>query len=109
MDLKEELTSGDKRRAYEALLTEVADKLDAGICSTCGGPRGEAAGMASLMRQAMKILEALDALPQEKEESYRDQLAARRTERRRRAAAQNPVDAVRARIEQRPGSGGAGG
>lgn len=109
MDLTTELTSGDKRRAYEALLHEVADKLDAGICSTCGGPRGEAAGMASLMRQAMKILEALDALPQEKEESHRDQLAQRRADRRRRAAAQNPLDAIRTRIEQRPGGSGAGG
>jgi hypothetical protein len=102
MGLTEDLTSGDKKRAYEALLAEVAAKLDAGICRTCGGPRGEAAGMASLMRQGMKILEALDALPKEQEDSHRDQLAKRRADRRRRAAAQNPLDSIRDHLQQRP-------
>lgn len=101
-DLTEELTSGDKGRAYAALLNDVASKLDAGLCTHCGGPRGEAAGMASLVRQAMKILDAIEALPVEEEGSLRDELAKQRAERRRRAKAQNPREAFGDNREFRP-------
>ena len=105
MELKEALLSGDKLKAIDALLSQVADKLDAGLCSHCGGPRGEAAGMASLNRQAIKLLELRDEFaPNSEEKSTRDDLATRRLERRRAAAAQSPLDAIRCSIERGSGS-----
>lgn len=105
MGLKQELLSGDRLRAIDALLEQVADKLDAGICSHCGGPRGEASGMASLTLKAMNLLDMRKALLPEREEgTTRDDLAKQRNERRRRARAQNPVETVRDRDEF--GSGG---
>lgn len=99
--LKESLLSGNKLQAIDALLEQVADKLDAGMCSHCGGPRGEAAGMASLNRQAIKLLEIRDELAVDPEEkSTRDELAAARAERRRKARSQSPVDTIRDSIQR---------
>lgn len=103
--LAKALLSGDKLRAIDALLEQTASKLDAGMCSHCGGPRGEAAGMASLTRQAIKLLELRDEFtPDSEEKSTRDDLATRRLERRRAAAAQSPLDAIRRSIERGAGS-----
>jgi hypothetical protein len=102
-NLRESLLSGDKLRAIDALLEQVADKLDAGMCSHCGGPRGEAAGMASLNRQAIKLLEIREELAEDPEaESTRDDLAKRRVERRRAAAAQSPLATIADSNQLRP-------
>ena len=95
LSLTESLLSGNKLQAIDALLKQTAEKLDAGMCTHCGGPRGEAAGMASLTRQAMKLLEMRDELVEDSdEESTRDDLAKRRAERRRAAAAQSPMATI---------------
>ena len=101
--LKESLLSGDKKRAIDALIEQLADKLDAGLCSHCGGPRGEAAGMASLNRQLVQLLEMRDEFAENSEEdNLRDDLAKRRLERRRAAAAQSPMATIADSNKQRP-------
>lgn len=90
-DFLEAIAGNDRRKALEALRDQIAWKLDAGECRHCGGPRGEAAGLASLALRLMKVFEALDALPSELEVSPRDDIAARRAARRR-AAAEDSLD-----------------
>ena len=105
LSLTDALLSGNKLLAIDALLKQAAAKLDAGICSHCGGPRGEASGMASLTRQAIQLLDMRDEFAEKPDEkSTRDDLAARRVERRRQAAAQSPLDAIRRSFERGSGS-----
>lgn len=86
-DLKDAVSSGDNRRALEAIRDQLAEKLDAGECKYCGGPRGEASGLAALTLRLMKVMEALDAIPTEEEVSAVDDLTARRSARRAPTAA----------------------
>lgn len=76
-DFIDAISADDRRRALEALRDKIAAKLDAGDCSYCGGPRGDASGMASLSLRLMKIFEALDALPYDRGVSRLDSLRSR--------------------------------
>lgn len=104
-DFRDAIASDDRRGALNALRDQIAAKLDAGECRHCGGPRGEAAGLASLALRLMKIFEALDALPDEREVSKRDDLAAKRTIRRHGVSATSDhADADRGSQQRGPGS-----
>ena len=85
--VKEAAASGDRRRALEALRDRLAAEVervaDEGFCVEC--KRGSSS-IAPVAKQLRDVLDALDAMPESEGSSVVDDLAARRAERKARAA-----------------------
>lgn len=85
--VSEAAASGDRRRALEALRDRLAAEVervaDEGFCVEC--KRGSSS-IAPVAKQLRDVLDALDAMPESEGSSVVDDLAARRAERKARAA-----------------------
>ncbi|GGM55596.1 hypothetical protein GCM10012275_28370 [Longimycelium tulufanense] len=88
-ELRDEIASGDRRRALEALRDELADAIthitgamrdSAGLCRRCKGEVGMS-GLASMVNQLRGVLDSLDAIPDTTTQSTQDELLAKRLKR----------------------------
>jgi hypothetical protein len=87
VSVSEAAASGDRRRALEALRDRLAEEVervsDEGFCFTCKRGSSSVAPNAKLLAD---VLKQLDELPEVEGSSVVDDLAARRAERKARAA-----------------------
>ncbi len=79
-DFLEVIKSGDKRAQYEALRDRLAAEIEGVDCCDCGKPRRSfGSETAALTLRLVKVLEALESVPNTATVSRYDELAAKRT------------------------------
>lgn len=80
-DFLEAIQGGDKRQQYEALRDRLAGEIESGVdCCMCGKPkRSYGSETAALTLRLVKVLEALESIPDTTTVSRYDELAAKRT------------------------------
>lgn len=80
-DFSEVIADGTKREQLEAIRDRIASEMDPGFdCCKCGKPlRSSGSETAALALRLVKVLEALDSIPDTSQVSPLDELRARRT------------------------------
>ncbi|MCX4912817.1 hypothetical protein [Streptomyces sp. NBC_00687] len=76
----EAIADGDKRTQLEAIRDRLAAEIEGDDCCDCGKPRRSFGGeTAALALRLVKVLEALESIPESTVVSRVDELMARRT------------------------------
>lgn len=80
-DFSDAVASPDKRVQYEAIRDRITEEMDPDFeCCKCGKPlRSSGSETAALTLRLVKVLEALDSIPDSAVVSALDELKARRT------------------------------
>lgn len=90
-DFTGEIRSGDMRRSLTAMRDILAEAIEeqnksmkakSGLCRKCGGDASAGSGIAAMSLRLRQVLQDLESLPREEEETVRDDLAKRRADRR---------------------------
>lgn len=94
MSIEQIVTLGDRRKSLVALRDRLATELDAlsnvheeGCGCDCGPPPQDGRVVVQITKELRAVIAELDAMPNGKEVSPVDDLAKKREERRKRAAA----------------------
>lgn len=90
-DFRKEVASGDMRRSLVAMRDVLAEAIEeqnkamkakSGMCRKCGGDASAGSGIAAMSLRLRQVLQDLEALPREEEETKRDAIANSRSARR---------------------------